>query len=453
MALQRDTIQTSSTTPQTFPMLVSLSTEGLKIDKRPPIDLVCVLDQSGSMYGEKIELLKNTFNYLLEYLQDFDRLSVITFSGEVSVIFPLTPTTQSNKEKLLHLIRTIQAAGSTDIYAGMEKAFQILTRREFKNPVSSIFLLSDGQDMMNYGRAAELVKHSLQELRVPKETSINTFGFGNDHDSQLMTQIANLREGGFYFIDQIDTIDEAFVDRLGGLMSSIAKDVQIKVKPEKSEVFPRIEIVKAYGDVSMWNFQEGIHTTTFANLLGGKRRDFVLELNVPETKTHVKSGERIKVASVEVEILGFDNEKIILEESLYVTLVNENEEFSNKEENNREVMKHFFRVKGAEFIEEARNLCENGLYSEAKELLKGFKEELENSEVKEEEFIQNLIKDIEIAIRDVDPVVYESSGKHNLLTNVNAQHFQTSNIYLNNAYLSDIQFQLAGEMRIRKLKK
>lgn len=44
---------------------------------RPPIDLICVIDRSGSMSGEKIALVRKTLNLLLEFLGEKDRLCLI----------------------------------------------------------------------------------------------------------------------------------------------------------------------------------------------------------------------------------------------------------------------------------------------------------------------------------------------------------------------------------------
>lgn len=51
---------------------------------------------------------------------------------------------------------------------------------------------------------------------------INTFGFGADHDPKLMNDISKLRDGSFYYINQLSTVDEAFVNALGGLISVVA---------------------------------------------------------------------------------------------------------------------------------------------------------------------------------------------------------------------------------------
>jgi len=41
----------------------------------------------------------------------------------------------------------------------------------------------------------------------------------------MMQAISKLKDGNFYFIEQLDTVDECFVNALGGLMSVVAKDI------------------------------------------------------------------------------------------------------------------------------------------------------------------------------------------------------------------------------------
>jgi hypothetical protein len=47
-----------------------------------------------------------------------------------------------------------------------------------------------------------------------------------------MTSISKLKDGNFYFIQQLDTLDEYFADALGGLVSVVAKDVSFTVFSE-----------------------------------------------------------------------------------------------------------------------------------------------------------------------------------------------------------------------------
>ena len=57
---------------------------------RAPIDLVTVLDVSGSMSGMKLVLLKRTMAFVISNLSAADRLSVVAFSSTARRVFPLT---------------------------------------------------------------------------------------------------------------------------------------------------------------------------------------------------------------------------------------------------------------------------------------------------------------------------------------------------------------------------
>jgi hypothetical protein len=63
------------------PALLSDTASEKELDElHVPVDLVCVVDQSGSMGGDKIILLKRTLNHIIDQMGPLDRLAVISFS-------------------------------------------------------------------------------------------------------------------------------------------------------------------------------------------------------------------------------------------------------------------------------------------------------------------------------------------------------------------------------------
>jgi hypothetical protein len=62
------------------PPAILPSNDEILSSSRVPIDLICVVDQSGSMGGEKINLLKQTLTYITEQLNELDRLAIISFN-------------------------------------------------------------------------------------------------------------------------------------------------------------------------------------------------------------------------------------------------------------------------------------------------------------------------------------------------------------------------------------
>lgn len=114
--------------------------------ERTSVDLICVMDVSGSMSGEKIQLVKDTMNFLLETLTPSDRLSLISFNNSGRRICGLKSVCPENMPMLSDSIKQLVAGGGTRIMAGMALALKTIRDRKTPNKVTSVFLLSDGQD-------------------------------------------------------------------------------------------------------------------------------------------------------------------------------------------------------------------------------------------------------------------------------------------------------------------
>ncbi len=52
------------------------------------IDLIIVIDNSGSMSGEKIALIRQTLEFIVDLMKENDRMCLISFEGTAT---PLTP--------------------------------------------------------------------------------------------------------------------------------------------------------------------------------------------------------------------------------------------------------------------------------------------------------------------------------------------------------------------------
>lgn len=208
---------------------------------RAPLDLIAVLDVSGSMNGDKIRLLKQAVGFVADNLGSSDRLSVITFSSAARRVTPLRRMTDAGRADTIRAVNSLQASGSTDIIAGLKKAVEVLEQRREKNPVSSIILLSDGHDNLNgHGhdfirslhrlplclRANDILINSPQTDTVP----VHTFGFGFDHDATALHAIADGSSGTFSYIESIEIIQDAFAQCIGGLLSVVAQEVEIQVR-------------------------------------------------------------------------------------------------------------------------------------------------------------------------------------------------------------------------------
>ncbi|XP_065682362.1 inter-alpha-trypsin inhibitor heavy chain H3-like isoform X1 [Hydra vulgaris] len=98
-------------------------------EKRAPIDIVAVIDKSGSMAGEKLSLVKKTLEFVVSQLNEKDRLCLVTYDTKVYLDFKLTDMTKDNKSWILTIIKNISDGSSTNLCGGLMKGLcQIICR-------------------------------------------------------------------------------------------------------------------------------------------------------------------------------------------------------------------------------------------------------------------------------------------------------------------------------------
>ncbi|CAF4163048.1 unnamed protein product, partial [Adineta steineri] len=193
---------------------------------RVPIDLVCVVDQSRSMRGKKMTLLKQTLVYITQQLNNLDRLAIISFDTTAyDRSHGLKRMNEQNQQILITAINNdIRAGAGTYIGSGLEAGINLLRSRQTKNPLGALLLLTDGQDNQ---------KHNYSQLMstLPERIQCHSFGYGPDHTASLLVKLAEKgNDGTFTYIDQEQAVGPAFAMALGGLFSCVAQQLRVDIE-------------------------------------------------------------------------------------------------------------------------------------------------------------------------------------------------------------------------------
>ena len=119
---------------QNTPFIININSPQPKEgEKKCNADLICVIDISGSMSGNKIELVKKSLKILAKMMDENDRLALILFESDASIYFDLDYMTEKNKQNLIAKINEIDSRGGTNILSGLEKAVEILKKENLKS--------------------------------------------------------------------------------------------------------------------------------------------------------------------------------------------------------------------------------------------------------------------------------------------------------------------------------
>ncbi|WJZ88665.1 hypothetical protein VitviT2T_007943 [Vitis vinifera] len=256
---------------------------------RAPVDLVTVLDVSGSMAGTKLALLKRAMGFVIQSLGPCDRLSVISFSSTARRLFPLRRMTDTGRQQALQAVNSLVSNGGTNIAEGLRKGAKVMLDRKWKNPVSSIILLSDGQDtytVCSPGGAHSRTDYSLllpfsihRNGGTGFQIPVHAFGFGTDHDATSMHAISETSGGTFSFIEAEGVIQDAFAQCIGGLLSVVVQELRVGVEC----VHPSLQLssIKAGSYHTSVTPDARTGFIDVGDLYAEEERDFLVNIDIP----------------------------------------------------------------------------------------------------------------------------------------------------------------------------
>ncbi|KAI8011124.1 putative E3 ubiquitin-protein ligase WAVH2 [Camellia lanceoleosa] len=255
-----------------FKVMLELTGAGSGND-RSGVDLVTVLDVSGSMGGEKLEKMKIAMLFMIKKLSPIDRLSIVVFNGGSHRLCPLRQITENSQGEIENLVNALVANGGTNISAGLQTGLKVLNdRRLTSGRAVGIMLMSDGQQNAG-GDAAQVPVGN-----VP----VCTFGFGADHDPAVLNAIANNSVGGtFSDVRNQDNLSIAFSQCLAGLLTVVVQDLKLTVTRVESTIVK----VSTENYIQSKDDAAGSVTVSFDDLYIKEVHKVVVDLLLPAAST------------------------------------------------------------------------------------------------------------------------------------------------------------------------
>ncbi|KAK4274214.1 hypothetical protein QN277_017475 [Acacia crassicarpa] len=242
------------------------TTKILDPSQRAPIDLVTVLDLSGSMTGAKLHMLKRAMRLVISSLGPADRLSIVAFSASAKRLLPLRRMSAQGQRAARRIIDRLVCGQGSCVGDALRKANKVLEDRREKNPVASVMLLSDGQgervqhvdpDNQRKGSA-----HGPCARFAHIEIPVHAFGFG--------------QKAGYSH----EPAEDAFAKCVGGLLSVVVQDLRIQLGFQAGSAPAEISAVySCSGRPTVLS----LGSVRLGDLYAEEEREILVELRVPSS--------------------------------------------------------------------------------------------------------------------------------------------------------------------------
>jgi Ca-activated chloride channel family protein len=197
---------------------VTVTPPGQSHEIAAPRDLTILIDASGSMSGEPLDLVKAFVHRILTSLQPQDTLQMLAFASRTQpLIDPASPATPECVDRALRALVQLQAGGGTEMAAALREALVPLRA----DAQRQVLLLSDGY----IGFESEVVREVLANL--PTGARLHVVGVGSAPNRTLTHCASRAGRGTEQILESGDDVDAAADRMLAGTVAPALLNVRV----------------------------------------------------------------------------------------------------------------------------------------------------------------------------------------------------------------------------------
>lgn len=189
-----------------------------------PLNISLVLDCSTSMHGERMDMAKIAAVKLLRQMRPKDILSIVAFSDRAEVILPARDHVDISKGEIR--ISMLSTGGGTEIYQGLQAAYQQIETYLSPRHINHIILLTDGHTYGDENACLELARQAARQ-----GVGISVLGIGSDWNDAFSDQLAAITGGQSIYIANPKDLQPFLNNMLAGLEQTFVEQVMLNIHP------------------------------------------------------------------------------------------------------------------------------------------------------------------------------------------------------------------------------
>ena len=213
-----------------------------------PALFIFLLDQSGSMDGNRIEIASKALELFIQSLPAGSYYQIIGFGSDYKV-YDDNPKeyNMTNIKNSLDMIKKLGAdLGGTNIAGPLKYIYDSDKIYEKINLPRSIILLTDGE-AWDKEEGLNLIEQNSTKF------ILNTIGIGNDFDEDLIKNAAVLGKGNYNFCKDINNLNNVIASEINNATSSYVTNIQIKTNIDDKNIIGKNILPNILRDNSIIN--------------------------------------------------------------------------------------------------------------------------------------------------------------------------------------------------------
>jgi Ca-activated chloride channel family protein len=247
---------------------------------RDPLNLVAVVDRSGSMSGGPLNLVKSCLHKVLSQLGPDDQLSIVIYGESSHVHLDPTRTCGLNKPAIARAIDAIESSGSTNMEEGLRVGFDLAreSQRSFRGR-TRVMQFTD--ERPNVGDTSARGFMGLMEAGSRDGIGQTTIGVGVEFGAELAAKVSSVRGGNLFFFPNTEEMGKTFDDEFETLVTELAHDLDLTIRPAAG-----LRLTGVYGipgEMLKWEGDRNMHFHV-STLFLSKRRGAIYLAFAPEAE-------------------------------------------------------------------------------------------------------------------------------------------------------------------------
>ena len=248
----------------------------LPVDRIVARDIIIVLDQSGSMDGDKWIQARDAAAYILDNLNPSDRFNVVLFSTGWRV-FSRGLESADTAQQAIDWINGMWAEGGTDINGALTTALEMV---DVERPAAILFLTDGLPTQGETDREAILAN---VEAASRPNVRIFAFGVGDDVDTFLLDTLVQANRGASSYVRPSERIDEEVQSLYSKISAPVLTDVELTLDGVVIDtVYPQLPLPDLFAGtqltiVGRYRSEAEDVRVTLTGQVGGEAQTFVYE--------------------------------------------------------------------------------------------------------------------------------------------------------------------------------